>query len=218
MARHHINYDMFLEEMAKQGTNAYEASQLPEAQRAHFLDEQLDKAETRTRKDWPTRLDHFESSEEFKAAMADPAYKVNPHYRAKVHDMLAKSAPEIGAENVASGKSTQDDLSGESMLAAARKDAAIAAYKKLAVEAAHDPQARLALLTMLNSDDPAIQEWINEGTSSVANEGPLQKAFREAGHSTHGPDLGRALASEEEDNGSSGASRLDPANSPVVSA
>lgn len=206
MARHSINYDMFIKQMAKEGTGAFEASQLPEAQRAHFLDEQLDEHETRTRKDWPTRLDYFESSEELRAAFADKAYSVNPHYRQKVHDMLAKSAPEIGAANIASGESTQNDISGASMLKAARKEAAIAEYKRLSVAAAHDPKERVALLTMLNSDDPAIKEWLAEGMDAVAPEGPLQKAFRKQGHGTFGSDINKAMAADE-DNSPAGEQR-----------
>ncbi|MEQ1844708.1 MAG: hypothetical protein ABL983_03915, partial [Nitrospira sp.] len=116
--------------------------------------------------------------------------------------MLAKSAPEIGAANVTSGESAQNNLSGESMLKAARKEVAIAEYKRLAVAAAHDPKERLALLTMMNSDDPAIKEWLAEGTGAVNPEGPLQKGFREAGYGTFGSDLNRAMAAEEDNSDS----------------
>jgi hypothetical protein len=206
---HHWHWDRFIENMAREGVHPADAALLPEAQRAREMDRKLDEAETRTKRDWPTRLDYFESTEEFRAAMADPAYKVNEHYRAKVHDMLAKSAPEIGAANIASGESVQNEISGESLLKAARKEAALATYKRLVVAAQHDPNERVALLTMLNSDDPAIQEWIREGTEAANPEGPLQRAFREAGHGTTGSDINKAMVSDNDDKGT------DPNHAPV---
>lgn len=89
---HHYWWDRFIEEMQREGIHPADAATLPEAQEARAKDRQLDEAETRTKREWPTKLDHFESNEEFRAAMADPAYRVNEHYRAKVHSMLAKSA------------------------------------------------------------------------------------------------------------------------------
>lgn len=206
MSRHHTNYDIFLAEMAKQGTGAYEASQLPEAQRAHFLDEQLDEHETRTRKDWPTVHDHFQSTEEFRAAMSDPAYKVNPHYRNKVHDMLRKSAPHIGSENVVEpGTNALDTVTNESMIETARLDALRDQTKKAFKEAERDPLKKWKLYESLG--DEVNREVVEGAEHAFSGEGPLQRAFRLSKGGSFGSDLNKAMANEEEDNGSSGPSQ-----------
>ena len=193
---HHYHFDQYIARMEREGIDRYHASKLDGADEAHALDLKLDEAETRTKRDWPTTLDHFTSTDELRAAMQDPAYKVNAHYRAKVESMLAKSAPEIGAVRNPTHDQDESPLSGDSMLKAARKEAAIATYKKLAVEAASDPVKRLELLTLMHSKDEAVQAWLNEGSGAVANEGPGQRMMREAGSGSFGPDLSKAMADD----------------------
>ena len=182
-------YNEFIEQMRREGIAPWNASQMPEAREAHERDEQADRDENRTKREWKTERDFFQSTDEFRAAMADPAYSQNPWYRQKVHDMLSRSAPEIGAHNAPAEPDPK-----ETMLAVARKDAAIATYKKLSVEAAHDPVKRLELLELMHSKDEGVQAWLNEGMGAVANEGPGQKMMRLAGSGSFGPDLSKAMS------------------------
>lgn len=212
------NYDDYITRMEREGISAYDASQLDGAHEAHALDQQAEWAAdaAKTKGQW-LQADAkgfprvaFTTQDEMVAAINDPRYKTMPGYRDAVQDCIGRME-HVGIAISDGRANVQDDLNGETMLKAARKDAAIATYKKLSVEAAHDPVKRLELLELMHSKDEAVQAWLNEGTGAVANEGPLQKAFREKGFSSFGSDLNKAMASEEgEDNNGS-----DPNNSPA---
>jgi hypothetical protein len=196
---HHVNWDAYIAEMAREGISPYDASQLDGAQRAANLDKQLDAHETANKRTWAPHMTKFETTDQLRAAMADEAYKVNPHYRARVAELLRNSEPSIGQV-----KSPTHDMDNSpintpgSMLQAARKEAAISQYKLLVTQAAKDPVKRLELLEILHSDDPSVIAWRNEGTEAVAPEGPGQKMFREARHGSFGPDLNKAMSQDSD--------------------
>ena len=199
------NYDAFIEKMRSEGIDAFTANQFPEAREAYQLDQKADwdrnvhaKAETWSNyDDNGKKIDYFRSPEELRAAMADPLYKVSAQYRDAVQRML-KNTPEDAIPTPSAednqGTGGLRGMSPEKMLAAASKDAAIATYKKLAKEAATDPAKRLELMTAMNSNDPNVQAWLAEGTTSVNPEGPMNRAIRERGHGSFGADLGAAMA------------------------
>lgn len=202
------NWDKFEKDSLKEGYGLREVPYLPGAREAIERDKQADwdvrvhaKKETWTNyDDQGKKIDYFRSPEEFRAAMADPLYKVSDHYRQAIQRMLRNTREDIiqtPSQEDNQGMGGLRGMTPAKMLAAATKDAAIATYKKLAVEASHDPVKRLELLTLMNSTDPNVQAWLHEGTSGVSPEGPMNRAMRERGYGEFGPDLNAAMAGNE---------------------
>lgn len=213
------NYQEFKEKMLREGFDEFTIAHMPGSEEAYDLDRQADfeASKAKTIKDW-LQVDKqgnpqvsFVSQEQITAAMKAPLYKSSPAYRAAVENCIGRM-PAPPAPNIERGVGV--DFSVEKLAENTRKEAARDAYRKLVVQAGRDPQARLQLIELLNNPDPAVQAWVSEGTSAIANEGPGQRMMREAGSGSFGPDLGRAMASED-DEGANNGNGSDPNNGPV---
>lgn len=205
------NYEAFIEKMRMEGVSAYDASQFPEAREAHQLDQKVDwnnRVSMRKEHYKPTKADGspmttFENADQLKAALRDPLYAASSEYRAKVKEMMAGMIDgETGliTGDAAKGYGDQHHIENEAMLRGATRDAARSEYSRLAKESATDPMKRLQLIQLMQSDDPEVKAWMGEGEASLHNEGALNRAMREKGHGSVGPDLGKALAGGQGDN------------------
>ena len=191
-----INWKKFKDEALRAGYHESEVGTLPGAREAVEADQKAEWKALTTQADWDTGLPtKFNTTDEFKAAMADPLYKENAHYRDKVHRCLANSDESIGQSH---HPETPD------MLGNMRRDAARANFSKLAKMAAQDPTKREELIQFLASEDPEIQSWVAEGFGAVDTRGPLDKAMAEAGLIRQGPDLSISTASDEGTNNGEG--------------
>lgn len=193
-----INWKKFKDESLRAGYHESEIGTLPGAREAVEADKAAEWKALTTKTDWSqtsTGKDYFQNDDEYREAMRDPLYKVNPHYREAVHRMLSKSDESIG-------QSHQPEA--PDMLGNMRRDAARANFSKLAKMAAQDPAKREELIQFLASEDPEIQSWVAEGFASVDTRGPLDKASAEAGVQRIGPDLSISTASDEGTNNGEG--------------
>lgn len=191
------NYEAFKKQMLKEGYHEFEIAQLPGAEEAHQLDQQADFAETKTKKNWALQLTRFESTDELHAAMRDPAYKVNPHYRARVAELLSQSDLSVGSEGVlANGDGGLDTLTTETLIEEARAEAIRTETKRLFAEAGHDPVKRWDLYRKIAAETSPIVE---DAEQAFNPEPPLQRAFRLAGSGRVGSDLSGAMAKEDVD-------------------
>ncbi|NOT22273.1 MAG: hypothetical protein HOP22_06050 [Nitrospiraceae bacterium] len=194
-------YRKFIDQMAREGFSEYDAAQMEGAREAHEQDRIADQnvMKAKTTAQWlkpdaqgkPTVA--FETQEQMLTAINDPLYKSSPAYRDAVQDCIGRMA--TVTPNIEHGVGV--DFSVESLAVATRKEAARDAYRKLVVQAGRDPQARMQLIELLNNPDPSVQAWISEGTDAIGNEGPGQRMMREAGSGSYGPDLGKAMAADE---------------------
>lgn len=203
------NYEAFKTQMLREGYHEFEIAQLPGAADARDLDRRADYQETLTKKDWGTHLTRFESTEELQAAMRDPAYKVNAHYRERVAELLSHSDLSVGQDGVlAHGEGGLDEVTNESMIETARQDALRNETKRLFREAGNDPVKRWDLYRKIEAEQSAIVE---DAEHAFTSEGPLQRAFRLAGPGQVGSDLSKAMAQEDVDqfdaDGSLGSTR-----------
>lgn len=202
------NYDAFIEQQRLEGISAYDATQFPEARAAHEKDLKVAwNAQVARTKDQIKPLNpdgspmvKFPDRETMRLVMSDPMYKVSEAYRQKCAELIAGMdeghGPITGAAAKEYGELGREDLA-TLMMNGARKDAAIAQYKKLAVEAAHDPVKRLELMELLHSNDPAVKAWLKEGETAVAPESEMNKAMRERGYVSFGSNLSAAMAAGE---------------------
>lgn len=192
----------YLKAMKAKGMNEFEAMRTPEAQRAYEADQRLaeQSLSKRSADDWIAGLPkdaygnpkvRFESAEEREAAFADPLYQSSPGYREAVARMTANTSAETLGVHVDKGRyhGTIQGTDKNSMLIAAREDAARAHVETLFARANRKgpngqdtPEARLArleIVEMLSSDDPATQAMVSyaEGAHGQGRR-PVEEALR----------------------------------------
>jgi hypothetical protein len=202
-------YTAYVEKMRLEGIDAFHASQLDGAFEANEQDRMADWQHEmgKTTADFlkSAGKDTFDSVEEQKIAFADPLYSKSAAYRAACHSMMAGMS-ESRVRIAKDGENVLDEVSDHTMLQAAEDELARSQYRHLVKESATNPETRLVLLQLLQSEDEGTKTWIAKGTGAIsgANDRPLDKASREGGGGTYGPDLNKAMSGgtiEESQNG-----------------
>lgn len=197
MATRH--YDDFIERMRMEGISAYDASQFPEARDAHRRDEheEWERVINAPSKSFYNlqdgqKLDHFRTPSEMQDAISSREYKESATFREAVSRMANNSPCLI--EPTRNTQGSGDYINDEQFVAQVRKTADMKATKDAFIQAAGHPERLAALVEKIMAD----KEGADRVESNFSNEGPLQRAFRQAGHITTGPNLAKAAAGGEE--------------------
>lgn len=198
MATRH--FDDFIERMRMEGVSAYDAAQFPDAKEAHRRDQHDEwnrvinaKSSSFYNFQDGQKLDHFRNEQEMRDVIASREYQASPTLREAVQRMAGNSPfmLEPGRNTQGSGDYINDDQ----FVAQVQKAADMKTTKEAFRAAAGDP-TRLAALVDQMLADKAGAERIE---SHFTNEAPLQRAMRERGFMTTGPNLGKAAAGQDDD-------------------